>query len=378
MSQFEDIITSADKFHIKLGLDRIKGILALINNPQDKIKFIHVAGTNGKGSTCAVLNQILVENELKTGLYTSPHLFRYNERIKINNEEIKTSDLDEIVIFIEEIAKKNNINLTEFEILTAAAFYYFEKEKVDVAILETGLGGRFDATNVIKNPLVTIITDIDMEHTERLGDTIEKISFEKAGIIKGKCPLVVGKNNKGLDVFKDIAQNIYITDDIDLPLGFSLVGSHQKRNLALAMKALEFLPFKLDKDKTKNALSNIKWRFRIEFNREKMTIIDGCHNPAGVKELRKYLDENFKDVKKQFIFGCLRNKNYNEMLDILLKSDDELLFNEFKHKDSLKFNELPLEYKNKAKKYDESLLDKNKLRIFCGSLYMLGEMFKGS
>ena len=95
MSQFEDIITSADKFHIKLGLDRIKGILALINNPQDKIKFIHVAGTNGKGSTCAVLNQILVENELKTGLYTSPHLFRYNERIKINNEEIKTSDLDE-------------------------------------------------------------------------------------------------------------------------------------------------------------------------------------------------------------------------------------------------------------------------------------------
>ena len=100
MSQFEDIITSADKFHIKLGLDRIKGILALINNPQDKIKFIHVAGTNGKGSTCAVLNQILVENELKTGLYTSPHLFRYNERIKINNEEIKTSDLDEIVILL--------------------------------------------------------------------------------------------------------------------------------------------------------------------------------------------------------------------------------------------------------------------------------------
>ncbi len=169
---------------IKLGLDRISAALELAGNPQDSLKCIHVAGTNGKGSVCAMLAAVLQEAGYKTGLYTSPHIYDYTERIKINDIPIEKEE------FEKRISEFKNADLTEFEVLTAVMFKYFADNKVDVAVLETGLGGRLDATNVIKTNLCAVITRIDYDHTERLGTRIEEITREKEGIIKPGCPVV--------------------------------------------------------------------------------------------------------------------------------------------------------------------------------------------
>ena len=197
-----DLLTSQGKFYINLGLERISAVLDLLGNPQDKLKCIHVAGTNGKGSVCAIIASILTEAGMKTGLYTSPHIFEYTERIKINGCEISKDDFVKYIFEICEIADKNDIHLTEFEILTAVMFKYFSDNNVEVVVLETGLGGRFDATNVIKRNLCSIITHIDLDHTDRLGNTRSKIAFEKAGIIKPDCPVLTCE---GYEEIKDRA-----------------------------------------------------------------------------------------------------------------------------------------------------------------------------
>ena len=173
-NSYDDVInllTSKGKFYINLGLERISAILDLLGTPQDKLKCIHVAGTNGKGSVCTIIAAILNKAGMKVGLYTSPHIFDYTERIKINGQDISKDDFVKYVFEICNLAEKNHIHLTEFEILTAVMFKYFSDNKVDVVVLETGLGGRFDATNVTKKNLCSIITHIDLDHTERLGDT---------------------------------------------------------------------------------------------------------------------------------------------------------------------------------------------------------------
>ena len=195
-----NLLTSQGKFRIKLGLERISKILNLLGNPQKKLKCVHVAGTNGKGSVCAMLSTILTEAGYKTGLFTSPHIFKYTERIKIDGNEISDDIFAEKIFKIQDLAKQNEIDLTEFEILTAVMFEYFVENGVDITVIEVGLGGRYDSTNVIENPICSIITTIDFDHTERLGDTIEKIATEKAGIIKPNCPVIVHSSNKGLDV----------------------------------------------------------------------------------------------------------------------------------------------------------------------------------
>ena len=182
-SKIEKLLLKQGKFYISLELDRIKAVLALLGNPQNKLKIIHIAGTNGKGSVCAMLNQILISAGFKVGLYTSPHLIKYNERIKINNNNISDDDFYELVLKITEIAEKNDIYLTEFEILTAVMYKYFADNNVDYAVIEVGLGGRFDATNIIEIPILSIITSISFDHTERLGDTIEKFRTTSGTII---------------------------------------------------------------------------------------------------------------------------------------------------------------------------------------------------
>ncbi len=198
-------ITSQGKFYINLGLERVSQVLDILGNPQNSLKCIHVAGTNGKGSVCAMLSSILSQ-KYKTGLYTSPHIFEYTERIKINGKDISQEDFAFYGQKVLETAENNNIHLTEFEILTVTAFLYFKENNIDIAIMEVGLGGRLDATNVIESPLCSVITDIDLDHTERLGDSIEKIAFEKAGIIKENCPVVIATKNKGFDTIKKIAE----------------------------------------------------------------------------------------------------------------------------------------------------------------------------
>ena len=204
-----ELLTSQGKFYINLGLERVSSVLELLGNPQDSLKYFHVAGTNGKGSVCAVISSVLEAAGIKTGLFTSPHLFDYTERIKINGVDISKADFARLVFDICKIADENNIHLTEFEILTVMMFKYFAENNVEVVVLETGLGGRFDATNVIKENLCAVITHIDLDHTERLGNTKDKIAFEKAGIIKKGCPVVTCE---GYEAVRDKADecNLFI------------------------------------------------------------------------------------------------------------------------------------------------------------------------
>lgn len=399
----KELLTSHKKFHINLGLERISKILDLLDNPQEKYQIIHIAGTNGKGSVSKIINQILIEQfknqDKKIGLFTSPHLFNYEERIKINNLDIPSDIFSKLINEIDSLALNNNIELTEFELITAVAFYYFYLEKTDFVVLEVGLGGKYDATNIIKNPLVEIITTIDFDHSERLGQTIEEIAIQKAGIIKENSNVVILKENFGYEVVKKIANNlkakiyepkitqIIFEDNKNFALinnqkyEFNLLGQHQGQNLALALEAIKQLGFSIDEIAIKKALKNVQWKFRMDFYKNKNILIDGAHNPSGVKVLRKFLDDNFQKDKKTFIFGCLKNKDYEKMLDILIKEEDIFYYFEFDYPNVLKYNELPLKFRKKAKLISntneifELIRNDNGLKIFCGSLYMLGNTF---
>ena len=199
------LLTSKGRFFIDLGLERIKQVLEELGNPQESLKCIQVAGTNGKGSVCAILSSVLTVAGYKTGLFTSPHIFEYTERIKINDVEISKDDFCKYLSIVVEASDKCNVTLTEFEILTVMMFKYFYDNNIDVVVLETGLGGRLDATNVISKNLCSVITHIDLDHTERLGDSKEKIAYEKAGIIKPQCPVVT---SEGYEAIRDRADEL--------------------------------------------------------------------------------------------------------------------------------------------------------------------------
>lgn len=379
-----DVLTSQGKFYINLGLERVQAVLEILNNPQKHLKFIHVAGTNGKGSVCAMLSAILNNNGLKTGLFTSPHVYEYTERIKINDEEISKEDFAKNVLEIIEIAEKNEIHLTEFEILTVVAFRYFAQNNVDLVILETGLGGRLDATNVIENNICSVITHIDLDHTERLGDTIEKIATEKAGIIKQNCPVIVGETNVGFEVINAIAKekkaDVIISEPyspIHLFTYSPLKGTYQRENLAIVLKVIELLnqnDFKITEEQIEQGLKNVKHPCRFEYLKEKNIIIDGAHNPNGTKALRESLEEYFPNQKIKFVFGCLNNKKYAQMMQNLFSQNDEIYFYEFESPNACTFKELSDVCKFSSKNFDEFKLDSNTLTVICGSFYMIKEL----
>ncbi len=392
------ILTSSEKFHIELGLKRISRILELLDNPQKELNFIHIAGSNGKGSTCAVLEEILTKAGYKTGKFTSPHLFSYCERITVNKEPISDLDFEHLIKKINELDKKFNIELTEFEILTAAGFLYFNEKACDIVILETGLGGRLDSTNVIEKPIASIITSISLEHKERLGSTIEEIAKEKAGIIKKGCPAVFLKENKGYrTLFNETKKKgglPFETEAVPVKNGyayfkdgavkFNLNGAHQGENLALAIKAVEILNkkgFKIEQKTIEEALCTVQWKFRLEFINE-TTLVDACHNPDGARVLADFLNENFKGKKIKFIFGCLKNKDYKRVLEYLknVNAQKKICFYEFNYPNALKYSDL-IKTENNIEKITDPVFEMNDnnfdLTVICGSIYMLGLIFKG-
>lgn len=378
-----DILTSQGKFYINLGLERIKAVLKILGNPQKKLKFIHVAGTNGKGSVCAMLSSILTQNGYKTGLFTSPHVFEYTERIKINGVEIEKEIFAKKIIDIVKIADENNIHLTEFEILTAVAFEYFAQNKVDVVVLETGLGGRLDATNVIEENLCSIITHVDFDHTERLGDTIEKIAFEKAGIVKENHPVVVSPKNSGFSVIEEVAtlkkaQVLYPIEPSSALLETNaLKGIYQQENLALVLASLEVLNnygFKVSEEALKTGLHNVKHPCRFEYLKDENIIIDGAHNPNGTKSLRESLDTYFPNQSFTFIFGCLKNKDYKQMMKNLFTQNDKIYFYEFENNNACTYKELASGCEFASKPFSEFQKGKGTLKVICGSLYMIREL----
>lgn len=382
-----EVLTSQGKFYINLGLERVQAVLEILGNPQKNLKFIHVAGTNGKGSVCAMLSSILSVSGLNVGLFTSPHVFEYTERIKINDEEISQDDFAKNVLEIIEIAEKNNIHLTEFEIITVVSFKYFAQNNVELVILETGLGGRLDATNVIENNICSVITHIDFDHTERLGGTIEKIATEKAGIIKQNCPVVISNKNAGFEIIQKIAQEnnaqIFISEErriggrIFPQEKSALKGTYQRENLALVLKVIELLNqngFSISENQIEEGLKCVKHPCRFEYLKEKNIIIDGAHNPNGTKALRESLEEYFPNQKIRFVFGCLRNKQYSQMMENLFTQNDEIYFYEFDNPNACNYEELASACNFTSKPFREFKKDSNILTVICGSFYMIKEL----
>ena len=388
--QIVELLQSQGKFYINLGLERIETALQKLDNPHKNLKVIHIAGTNGKGSVASTLANILRCAGFKVGLYTSPHLVEYTERIKINNVEILKEDFAKYVSCVCEIAD----NLTEFEILTAAAFKYFSDKKVDYVVLETGLGGRYDATNVCENTLA-IITSISLDHTDRLGDTYEKIAYEKAGIIKENSTVITATYNKGFETIKQVASEknaklLAVDYEVEMEytnaqnyaviaaekFEFPLLGLYQRQNLALVLEACRVLNISFDY--IKEGLKTAKWAARLEYKKEKNILIDGAHNPDSALELRKSLDFYFKNEKKIFIYSTIDTKDYKAIADILFTKDDEIYYLEFNHKNAVSFEQYVKDVSHlNIKKVEnlEELLKRSELKVITGSLYMVGEFY---
>ena len=329
---------------IKVGLEHTKRLLEEIGNPHKYLKFIHIAGTNGKGTTCAILNKILIEHGMSVGLYTSPHLVRFNERIQINNEQISNED---IVSFMNKtIIQIKKINTTFFEATTAMAFDYFNKKLVDIAIIETGLGGRLDSTNVI-SPSVCAITSISFDHTDILGDSIEKITIEKAGIIKKNIPIVTFKQSgpimdiithqasiKKAPLFilnphniKIISKNKtstlfeYKNYTIELPLK----GFHQVINCILAIEVAKLFLKKLDPIKIKKAVKNTSWPGRMEKLSKDNFYYDVAHNYESIMAMVETVKENYSYNSLYGLFCLKGESSLEEICDIIKNNFSEII-----------------------------------------------------
>lgn len=322
MKTYDDALKYLDWlciFGVKEGLERIKELSAALGEPQNFYRTIHVAGTNGKGSVCAMLAEMLKAQGLRVGLFTSPHLENYCERIKINGENISETDFAEMIFRV----KYCNVVATHFEVLTAAALLYFKEQAVDIAVIEVGLGGTFDSTNII-TPELSIITNVALDHENILGN-LENIARNKAGIIKKNIPVVTGATGKPLEIIRAVAEEknspLYeVTEPANVKI--NLLGDYQKFNAAIAIKAAQLLG--IDDKKICLALNRVEWagRFEVVENASGVFVIDGAHNPHGAAALRKSLDKNFPNGKRIWVFGALKDKNFDEMIKILFRADD--------------------------------------------------------
>ena len=322
-------------------------LLELLGNPQDKLKIIHVAGTNGKGSVCSFIANSLHAQGYKVGLYTSPYLEKFTERIRINGENIPEEDVARIVTLmrekIEQMVKEGFSYPTEFEIETAMAFYYYWEQGVDYVALEVGLGGRYDATNVIKDSLASVIVSLSLDHIGILGDTLGKIAYEKAGIIKPNGLTISYKQKEeAAEVIKDVCKeqnSEYIEVDFDSinvkksdvssqmfdctidgekfeDMEIQLIGDHQVNNAVLALTVLKAIRDKrgveLSNEAIKKGFHDTKWPGRIEKIKDNpVFIIDGAHNEDGARSLTNALEKNFKGKKLTFLIGMLADKHIN-------------------------------------------------------------------
>lgn len=328
MSDFLDRLAARRRFGMRPSLDAIRGICAALGDPQLKFRAIHVAGTNGKGAVCAILDAALRAGGLRIGRYTSPHLVRINERFFLDGAPISDEVLERAAdkVFHADSSSNSSSNsiygLTFFEALTAVAFLVYAEAKVDYAVLETGLGGRLDATNVCR-PELCVITKIGLDHCDWLGDTVEKIAAEKAGIIKKGVPIVLGKNDPAvIAVVKARASEVGapfvyapdVADESEIPDGFSLVGSFNRENAVTAIAALKTLG--LTKGMA-DGLGNVVWPGR--FQRVGRFIIDGAHNPPAARALaaalRKYAP--FAGSVPTLVAGFCGDKDVDETLRIL-------------------------------------------------------------
>ena len=397
---FEDSITFLESlagFGIRPGLQRITRLLEILDNPQNKYKTIHVTGTNGKGSVCAMLSQILKTANIKVGLFTSPHLVSYRERIKINNEDIIENDfvtlVEEMKSCIAQMIDEDNESPTLFETLTAMAFKYFADKKVEYAVIEVGLGGLLDSTNII-TPEVSVITNVANDHAERCGGDLLGIARYKAGIIKPSIPVVTGAEGEPLKIIRDTAQKnqskIFVLGEdffIDDSLKLSLQGEYQKSNAAIAFKSAQVLNDKRVTDPLiKEAIKSTQWAGRFEiFNvNGKTVIIDGAHNGAGAKALKNSLDKKFPKDRRVFLFGVLRDKDIDNIIDSLFQSTDFVIVTNPDSERAAKPEDICQRLNTKgiksiaiadnAEAFDKFLDSEAEIFVAAGSLYLIGHI----
>lgn len=402
------------KFGSKPGLERIGKLLELMENPQDSLKFIHVAGTNGKGSTANAVAASLIQSGFKTGLYTSPYVIDFRERIQINGNYIREDELAAEVEYIKPFVEKVTQiceQPTEFEIITALAFDYLKRQGCDAVVLEVGLGGRFDATNIIKKPLVSVITSISYDHTAILGDTLDKIAFEKCGIIKegGVTVASPGEPTEALEVImracalrsnelvmpnlnavKVLKEGIDGTDIQygDAKLHIPLTGRHQIVNFITAYEALLTLRkqgFAISNDDIKKGMANVRFPARMEIlNRSPLVILDGAHNPAGADTLAESIKRYLKE-KPVLIMGMLADKNYKKSIGTLaplakafiaVRPDSpRALDPKITAQTAAEFCRDTAFFEDHEKAFDTAIKKSEKAPIIiCGSLYLAGIM----
>ena len=336
-------------FGSKPGLSRITALLEKLGNPQKGMKFVHIAGTNGKGSCAAMTASVLKAAGYKTGLFTSPYLYRFNERMQINGKEIPDGTLAEIVTRVKPLAEAMEDHPTEFELMTAAALLWYQQEKCDIVVLEVGLGGRFDATNIIEMPEAAVIMNIGLDHTAILGDTLEQIAFEKAGIIKPGCDVVLYEQCDSVtEVVRrrcaeegaalHIADFSQIKSEFDSIYGQSfsykgeayalpLLGSHQLKNAAVVLELVELLRargWKLEQGDVEHGLYAVSWPGRFELlSDEPLFVVDGGHNPQCARSVAENLLHYFPDKRRILLLGILRDKDYAAVTDLLDPVADE-------------------------------------------------------
>ena len=335
----------------RFGTDCEKELLSLLGNPQDKLRFIHVAGTNGTGSFCSMMSSVLQKQGYKVGLYTSPYIVVFNDRIRVNGLPIAEDDINDLFLRVRQKADTMKTPPSSFDFITAAAFLWFYETKCDIVVLEVGLGGRYDSTNVIKNSLLSVITGIAFDHTEILGDTIEKIAWEKAGIIKENCPALYGGNDeKALNVIKNECEEKHSELTVKNPdllkilsttldgtefefdgkeYFIRLLGLYQPANAATVLAAIDVLRkhgFEISETAVKDGLSSAVWQARFEkIADEPVVLYDGGHNPQGVRAAVESVRAYFGDKKINLLVGILADKAHGEMAEELAKIADRVI-----------------------------------------------------
>lgn len=400
----------------KLGLERVAELLSRMGNPQDKLRFVHVAGTNGKGSVCAMLSSVLKEAGYRTGLYISPYIERFNERILVDSVPIPDDRLCEVTEYVRGFAESMDDLPTEFEIVCAIAFEYYWREKCDIVVLEVGLGGRLDATNVIQSPLAAVITAIDYDHMAYLGDTLEKIAAEKCGIIKSGTAVVsyeqaaeaksvveqkCRETNAAL-TFCDFSKLVCVSNTIDgqvfgyrqfESLRINLLGAHQCKNAALAVEAalaLRGLGLYISDDAISNGLATASWPARFEvLCRDTLVILDGAHNHQGAEAAADAARIYMGDKEVVVLAGVLEDKQYREMLEAFDGVASMYVASQPSNPRALAADNLGRELEKfgrpvyiepditKAIQYAFYTAQKNGMHVLAaGSLYMAGEIRK--
>lgn len=402
----------------KIELTRIKQFLDAIGNPEKYIRGIHVAGTNGKGSTCAAIESILHAHDFSVGLNTSPHLVDYRERFRIDKQEVEPGTL--LDLYRKRKPVHDKYDTTYFEISTAIAFELFHQKGIDFSIMEVGLGGRLDAS-VLLNSVITVITNIEYDHTKSLGKTLPKIALEKAGILKKGIPLVLGTTRpaarevilpkaKGLscpvieyDKIVTLSNEHYDEDgvyyDISIPsydvdfkgIHCNLAGAHQVGNSALAVLVCVVLAklfgFTLDEEKTKEALASVIWKGRLQkIGHDPTIIVDGAHNPSGMTQLVHNLKTIYTYDRLIAVVGILYDKDIHKMIRLLAEVVDIFVISKSQSHRAAPVETLEREVKRTGKEYyvrpdsisayeyAKQIADKNDLICVCGSLYTVGEV----